>query len=110
MIKVTIYRKDDTIYAFELSGHAESVSEGEDLVCAGVSAVTFGTVNAIEKLCEFEPSVEMAGKEGGYLRMELPEHLTDTILEKTQLLLEGMLVSLETINLDYGQYMTISNK
>ncbi|MBM7572037.1 ribosomal-processing cysteine protease Prp [Aquibacillus albus] len=110
MIKVTVYRSDGNIYGFELSGHANSVSEGYDLVCAGVSAVSFGSVNAIIKLCDIDPIIEQAGNEGGYLRMELPEGLTDEIQKKTAIILEGMLVSLETIERDYGSYISIYEK
>ncbi|WP_053219036.1 ribosomal-processing cysteine protease Prp [Virgibacillus senegalensis] len=110
MIKVTVYRKHGNIHAFELSGHADSVSEGYDLVCAGVSAVSFGSVNAVIRLCEMEPIIEQAGEEGGYLRMELPDNLTDETKTKAYLLLEGMMVSLKAIARDYGKYITISEK
>lgn len=42
MIKITVYRDNNQIKTFELSGHAESGPYGYDLVCAGVSAVSFG--------------------------------------------------------------------
>lgn len=110
MIQFTVYRKQNKIYAFELSGHADSVSEGYDLVCAGVSAVSFGAVNAVIRLCEIEPKIEQAGTEGGYLFVELPDMLDDAVLEKAHLLLEGMHVSLETIEREYGSYITINEK
>ncbi|WP_138415548.1 ribosomal-processing cysteine protease Prp [Aquibacillus sediminis] len=109
MIKVSIYRNNESIDAFELSGHAESGPHGHDLVCAGVSAVSFGAVNAVIKLCEIEPMIDQGG-EGGYLRVELPSNLEQAIRDKAELLLEGMLVSLETIERDYGQYISISEK
>ncbi|WP_182200465.1 ribosomal-processing cysteine protease Prp [Paraliobacillus salinarum] len=110
MIKVTIYRKSDKkVYAFELSGHAESGPAGHDLVCAAVSAVSFGSVNAVIKLCEIEPIIGQGG-EGGYLHVELPEKLTTETRRRAELLLEGMIVSLETIERDYGRYITISEK
>ncbi|KGX93489.1 hypothetical protein N781_10665 [Pontibacillus halophilus JSM 076056 = DSM 19796] len=109
MIEVTFTRKENSIVAFELSGHAESGPYGYDLVCAAVSAVSFGTVNAIVELCEFEPIIEQGG-EGGYLLVELPKYLTATTQEKAQTLIEGMWVSLRTIERDYGQYITISSK
>lgn len=108
MIKVNVSRNHkDSITAFELSGHAESGPKGHDLVCAAVSAVSFGAVNAVMKLCEFEPVVKQGG-EGGYLKVELPDNLSSHIDTKAQWLLEGMIVSLETIERDYGQYITIS--
>jgi len=108
MIHVRIFRNDNKdIRAFEVSGHAESGPYGHDLVCAAVSAVTFGTVNAVMKLCEIEPNIEQGG-EGGYLKMELPEITSPEVFQKAQHLLEGMVVSLETIERDYHQYISIS--
>ncbi|WP_017472713.1 ribosomal-processing cysteine protease Prp [Amphibacillus jilinensis] len=110
MIKVTIYRKQfKHITAFELSGHAESGPHGHDLVCAAVSAVAFGMTNAIINLAEIEPIIDQSDN-GGYLKVELPESLTKSQLEKASLLLEGMLISLQTIARDYGQYISISEK
>jgi len=110
MIKVNINRKKSgIIYAFELSGHANSGPYGYDLVCAAVSAVAFGMTNAVIELTEIEPIIDQAG-EGGYLKVVLPEKIADEKLEKASLLLEGMLTSLKTIERDYGQYISISEK
>ncbi|GAA5416166.1 hypothetical protein Pryu01_01198 [Paraliobacillus ryukyuensis] len=110
MIRVTIYRRSNkNVFAFELSGHAESGPVGHDLVCAAVSAVSFGSVNAVIKLCEIEPIIDQGG-EGGYLYVELPDDLASNTLTRATTLLEGMVVSLETIARDYGQYITISEK
>lgn len=108
MIKVSVYRNNGQVSAFELSGHAESGPAGHDLVCAAVSAVSFGSVNALIKLCEIEPMIDQGGQ-GGYLSMRLPEDLQPDTAQKVDLLLEGMLVSLQTIEGDYGQFISISD-
>jgi uncharacterized protein YsxB (DUF464 family) len=107
MIKVQISRSEDgKIRAFELSGHANFAKRGQDIVCAGVSAVSFGAVNSIIALTKVKPQIKQGGK-GGYLRCELPD-IEDAITEeKVQLLLEGMIVSLQTIEKDYGKYIQI---
>ncbi|WP_017755948.1 ribosomal-processing cysteine protease Prp [Calidifontibacillus oryziterrae] len=110
MIKVTITRRaDHSIDSFELSGHAESGPKGHDLVCAGVSAVSFGTVNAIYKLAQTKLTIEQ-GKQGGFLRCVVPDNIDQETEEKIQLLLEGMLVSLQTIENDYGKNIKITEK
>ncbi|CAG9607946.1 ribosomal-processing cysteine protease Prp [Pseudoneobacillus rhizosphaerae] len=107
MIQVTIYRLESgLIQAFTLSGHADYAKRGRDLVCAGVSAVSFGTVNAIEALAGFEPRAEQ-GKDG-FLRCEFPMDLPEETQKKVQLLLEGMIVSLQTIEKDYGKHIKIT--
>lgn len=110
MIHVTITRnQDNNIMAFELSGHAESGPHGHDLVCAAVSAVAFGMTNAVIKHSEIEPIVDQGG-EGGYLNVSLPNDLTKEQEAKATLLLAGMLTALETIERDYGQHISISEK
>ncbi|MCA1021723.1 ribosomal-processing cysteine protease Prp [Halobacillus litoralis] len=109
MIEVSMFRSQGNITGFEISGHAESGPYGHDLVCAAVSAVSFGTVNAIVSLCEFEPHVVQGG-EGGYLKITLPDNLQEPVKTKAQTLLEGMQVSLQTIEQDYDQYIHISQR
>lgn len=112
MIRVNIERdqlKNDQINAFTLSGHADSGPHGHDLVCAAVSAVSFGAINAIEELCGVEPKVETRDN-GGFLKLNVPSHVDEHTNEKIQLIIRAMIVSLETIERDYSQYITISDK
>ncbi|GAA0456908.1 ribosomal-processing cysteine protease Prp [Alkalibacillus silvisoli] len=108
MVEVIIDRQlDGTIKGFQMSGHANSGPHGHDLVCAAASAVSFGTVNAIISICECEPIIEQS-ENGGYLKVYLSDDLLEDNLTKAQTLLEGMVVSLKTIEKDYGQYIHIT--
>jgi Protein of unknown function (DUF464). len=110
MITVTIHRNQKGfIQSFTIKGHANFARRGSDIVCAGVSAVTFGTINAVEALTGIVPDVDQ-GSEGGYLHCRIPEGLPAETEEKVRLLLEGMLVSLKTIERDYHEYITITFK
>ncbi|WP_129727708.1 MULTISPECIES: ribosomal-processing cysteine protease Prp [Bacillaceae] len=107
MIQVTIHReKTNAIGSFTMKGHANYAPHGQDLVCAGASAVVFGSINAVEALTGAVATIEL-GKDGGFLKYELPSDLENNSFEKAQLLLEGMLVSLQTIEMDYGKYIRI---
>lgn len=108
MINAKIYRSNEgLITSFILSGHAEFAEHGKDLVCAGASAVTFGSVNAVLSLTKIEPQIDQGG-DGGYLHVRLPKNLDQSTSDKVQLLLEGMVVSLQTIETDYEQYISVS--
>lgn len=109
MIIVKVFRENNIITAFELSGHAESGPYGYDLVCAGVSAVSFGTVNAIDSLCNIDLKIEQA-HEGGYLYVLIPHNIRQELCDKVQLLLEGMIISLKTIEREYSQFIQIDSK
>lgn len=108
MINVTIERKASHIKSFTLTGHAGSGPYGHDLVCAAVSGITFGAVNAVFTLCEIDLDIDQAGDEGGYLSVAIPDGIREELLQKASLLLEGMVVSLRTVERDYGQFISIS--
>ncbi len=104
MIDITITRNENRmIIAFTISGHAFFANSGKDIVCAGVSAVSFGTVNAIEALTGVVPKTNQ-GK-NGFLHCDFQEFDNRDV----QLLLEAMVVSLKTIELDYGKYIKIKS-
>lgn len=107
MIKVEITLNNDNIQSFIVSGHADSGPYGYDLVCAAVSAVTFGVVNAVFELTDVELNIEQ-GQDGGYLKVELPHNLSNLSLSTAYLLFKGMLISLQTIERDYGDHIYIS--
>ncbi len=109
MIQTTIYRTESgRVQSFTISGHALFANKGNDIVCAGASAVTFGAVNSIIALTGVEPEIEQGAD--GFLRCVIPDNLPEDVQEKIQLLLEGMIVSLQTIERDYGKYIKITFK
>ena len=110
MIKVTV-KKDQSglIHSFEMKGHADFAENGKDLVCAGASAVSFGAVNAIIALTGITPIIEQKG-DGGYLYVEVPSMKDSEKAANIQLILEAMIVSLQTIEQDYSKYIKITFK
>ncbi|MFC5447249.1 ribosomal-processing cysteine protease Prp [Paenibacillus aestuarii] len=109
MIYVTIERlslDSPQISSFVVEGHAEYDVPGKDLVCAAVSAITVGTCNSIESITGVIPIHEM---EPGLLDVTFPEQ-AQAVAEtwsQVQLILESMLVMLQTIEVNYGDYITI---
>ncbi|WP_160721961.1 ribosomal-processing cysteine protease Prp [Bacillus sp. USDA818B3_A] len=108
MINITIYRTESgSIQSFEISGHAFFANRGQDIVCAGASAVSVGAINAVHAITGITPEIEQGD---GFLRCVLPENIPVDINEKVQLLLEGMTVSLRTIEEEYGEHIKITFK
>ena len=110
MINVVI-EKDPSgkICSFTMDGHADYAEHGQDIVCAGASAVSFGAINSIMVLTNVEPEIEQKNG-GGFLRCVIPETTTKKEMEKVQLLLEGMVVSLQTIEQQYGDFINVAIK
>ena len=106
MIHVNIKYQKNEIIAFEMSGHANSGPYGHDLVCAAASAVSFGAVNAMIDMCKIDLIIEKE-QDGGYLFVKLPDTLSEQKRIKAQIILEAMVISLKTIERDYGEFITI---
>ncbi|WP_040286370.1 ribosomal-processing cysteine protease Prp [Sporosarcina koreensis] len=105
MIQLRIEKQPSgRITSFEMSGHADYAEHGKDLVCAAASAVSFGAVNALIALTGITPVIEQ-GDEGGYLKVVLPETGDD---HDQQVIMRAMIVSMETIEQDYGQFIQVS--
>ncbi|CAH1214856.1 ribosomal-processing cysteine protease Prp [Paenibacillus sp. LjRoot153] len=109
MIYVTIERlapDSPQILSFVVEGHAEYDVPGKDLVCAAVSAISVGTCNSIESLTGVIPIHEM---EPGLLDVTIPDsaRAMPETWGQVQLIIESMVVMLQTIEQTYGDYITI---
>jgi uncharacterized protein YsxB (DUF464 family) len=109
MINITINRNETgLIQSFSMSGHALFANHGSDIVCAGASAVSFGAINAIHELTGITPEIEQG--EEGFLNCRLPDHISKSVQDNIQLLLKGMVISLQTIEEQYGEHIKITFK
>ncbi|SDD23665.1 hypothetical protein SAMN02799630_02948 [Paenibacillus sp. UNCCL117] len=108
MIRIKISRgADGRIVRFQVDGHAQYDERGKDIVCAGVSAVTVGTVNAVEALTGVQLNARM---KHGLLSADIPAQTDADTEHKMQLLLEGMVVMLQSIQQSYGAYITMQDQ
>jgi len=48
MTKITFFKRDGVYYGFRETGHSGFADEGDDIVCAAISAMTMLIINAIE--------------------------------------------------------------
>ena len=109
MVRARIFRKEDRIEGFSVSGHADAYAEvGQDVVCAGISALVINAVNSIEQFTSSRFSCETAGEEGGRIEFSLTERADAA---DTQLLLSSMVLGLSEIEQQYGnEYLTLEFK
>lgn len=109
MIRATINRtKSGSIRSFTISGHAGFAAHGSDIVCAGVSTISIGTVNSIIGLTGVTPDIEQGAD--GFLRCEIPDNLPEDKQEKIQLLLESMVITLQSMEKEYGKHIKLTFK
>ncbi len=88
MIKISFFTNDENeITGFDFIGHAGFADNGNDIVCAAVSALVFNTVNSIDQLTALEYDVKQDEKKGHfYFRLKgKPDHDTDLLLNSLRL-------------------------
>ncbi|MGI6008191.1 MAG: ribosomal-processing cysteine protease Prp [Ruminococcus sp.] len=104
MVNITVFVKNRDYVGIESKGHAGYGEEGSDIVCAAVSALLINTVNSIEKFT----GDDFSGEQGdGFLAFRF----TDKISEKSKLLMDSLMLGLETIQQNYGSsYLKITSK
>lgn len=74
MITCTFLKSGDALAGFECSGHAGFRRAGRDIVCAGVSVLSYTCANALESVAHVLPEVEIDEK-SGFLSLFLPQRL-----------------------------------
>lgn len=110
MIKAQFHRdQNGRIVSFIVKGHAGSGPYGYDIVCAAVSAVTIGTVNGIDAIAGFQPQVAMDNDNGGYLSVKITtdKSMTDHQKDAAQILLENLLLEMQSIQKQYAQFVSV---
>lgn len=106
MITIRFRKKNDGYLSFEVDGHAEFADPGEDIVCAGVSAIAFMGINALLEVAKIpEPIYEIG--DDGYAYCELPADLTRDQWEKSRTIFETVFVGFQGIELTYSEYIKI---
>lgn len=99
MTTVVICKDEKGAYrGFYCMGHAEYAKKGKpDVLCAAISALTIGTVNALEVLAG-EKLHTTQDANSGFLRCDFESALQ----EKSSFLMDSLVFSLENISKEYG--------
>lgn len=84
---------------FIVVGHADYAERGQDIVCASVSALTQATLMGLEKYSWHK--VEKKVRDG-YMMVDVVEPT-----QATNVLIDTMVMALESIALQYKQHVTV---
>lgn len=107
MIRINILRDNDGfIWQFTIRGHSEFGQYGEDIVCAGVSAVAYTAVGALAELAGIKNYIE---KEG-YMKCKIPTDVEENLKPCIRIILETMVIGLKQIENEYRDYVVIEEE
>jgi uncharacterized protein YsxB (DUF464 family) len=105
MIHVWVQRnQDNEILEITLDGHADFADQGYDIVCAAVSALSIGITNAIDKFLAIHLNPADQGEEG-FMWIRVPKELSPDQMDRLQLLLETLVLSLNGIADQYPDFV-----
>ena len=107
MITITIYRDQKGAYrGFDTIGHAEYAQTGEDIVCAGASALVMNAVNSIEAFTEDVFDVRTL-EETGFISFRFQKEAS----HDGTLLMNSLVFGLQGIHDFYGdEYISLQFK
>ena len=96
MITVTVSKKSSSYTEFVSRGHAGYAEEGQDIICAAVSALIVNTVNSLERLTKDRFDLD---EKDGYVHIRFPEGLT----AGGKLLMDSLVLGLTEIEKSYSK-------
>lgn len=99
MLTVVFHSEKGRCTGFDAAGHAKYAPPGEDIVCAAASALTLGTILALDRLTGTE-IIQEQGNGKLVCRIRNPD-------DKTQLLLASLELSLCELQTEYGNHIEV---
>ena len=104
MTKINIYRNGKDIVKYLVDGHTGYKDQGEDVICAAVSALSMNALNGLTDVIGIQVGYEVRD---GYLECILPENISEEERKSANVLLESLVLSFENLEKQYGKYITI---
>ena len=105
MTNITIYCKDNKYIGFCVSGHSGYADEGEDIVCAGISALTINCINSIEQFTNENYGIS-EHEESGLIDYRLDSKPG----VEAEILLKSLVLGLKDLANEYKDFITLDYK
>ena len=105
MVKVIVFREQGTVVGFELTGHADQGAYGEDIACAGISAIAQTALLGITDVLKLDASTTRAS---GDVFCELSRETAPEDLEKAAIVFNTMIAGLTSIRQAYPKALKFS--
>ena len=103
MTKITFYQRvDGTFQGFHSQDHAGYSAEGQDIVCAAVSALVINFVNSLDELTDDHYQIDVNQEDA-----EIDVVFTEELSEEGSLLLRSLILGLTSVEEEHGQYLDV---
>ncbi|MGI5911380.1 MAG: ribosomal-processing cysteine protease Prp [Syntrophomonadaceae bacterium] len=104
MIYVLITYKGNDIISYQVTGHAGFAPQGEDIYCAGISAVAQTTLLGLLKNLKTKIKYHI---EEGYLQCKIPSGIDPEDMKKAQIILSTMEAGMLSMQETYGNFIKL---
>lgn len=104
VIRIFVNGNDDVL-GFRVSGHAGAGTEGNDVVCAAISAVAYTILGSLEQLAKVD--ISSAKISDGYMEFRLSGDYPEGTPDVVSCIFATMEVGFQQIVGSYGQYARI---
>ena len=104
MTKCEFFTEGERITGFSVSGHSGYAEQGQDIVCAAISAVVTMAEATINDVCGAKAKVRVK-QEDARITLTLPTSCDEE--ESVQAVLAGMLLTLCSMRDDYPDYIEV---
>ena len=100
MTKITFYQRvDGTFQGFHSQDHAGYSAEGQDIVCAAVSALV---INFVNSLTDDHYQIDVSQEDA-----EIDVVFTEELSKEGSLLLRSLILGLTSVEEEHGQYLDV---
>ena len=105
MINITVKKRNGSYLDFLSRGHAGYAEEGQDIVCAAVSALIITTVNSLDEFTDEKIEVD---EDDGYVSIHFKANPNT---ERGRLLMDSLILGLTEIEHSYNnRYLAVKVK
>ena len=106
MTKLKFYKIRDNFVGFECRGHTGYAEYGKDVLCATISGIAQSCLIGMIKVLNINPKVTR-NDDSGYLKIELPDNISEDITAKASLLIAVVYESIKDLLEGYSKYISM---
>lgn len=103
MINIIIIKNNNLYFEVKINGHSQHNIIGKDIVCAGVSAIVFGTLNTLSSNA-FKGKINIDKNNDSIIISDISNN------NKIQTIIETMHIQLKTIEKEYNKEIKIKEE
>ena len=101
MIKVTIFKKEDKIWSYQIKGHAHYAEAGKDIICSAVSTAGQMTLLGLNDVLNLKIECDI---QDGYMQVKVLEEFQR---DDVQVLMRVFEKTIENFVEQYSKYIKL---